>query len=231
MDSERRRIQTSRHWIIVLPLLLLSACDGDKKDVTGDINVTTPPTVTPLQDDRGPLASMKIVWSVQAPCACDKIKVRQEIKGYIERIDQDGKSGKLTARDLVEKATAGLDADKFPEVKAFRASKPVAPAKDNSETEYVPDIGGHGTSTYPPNLIMCTKVDDKKSKIELRDDPGVNSHAGASNPFKKIILHLTFRTTVTCDDKQIGQFIWHANYEIPPPSGTPAPDVGLGENK
>jgi hypothetical protein len=216
--------------LLALPAcLILSACqDGRRGEKEGEVAEPLvrigEPKVTPDPEDR---AQVTVNWPLQAPCPCEKVKATQEIKGYIEFEDQSGAKNKTTARAIVSKNISTIPAGASKEVDDFK-SGPGDPTKpDKSESEFIPDIGKHGTSTYPPNLFKCENIAGGKSKLELTDQPGTTARAGPGKPWKTIKIRLVFRTTVHCDGKAIFSFIWHIKHDLP--SGGTNPEVKLGE--
>ena len=213
--------------ILLIAIAAFGAASQDgapPKNPSGTITIPGNAKVTPGTDARErPLASIHEVWTVETPCECDKLTAKQEINGYIDRI-RDGKSNKLTARDNVAKAVSGINRDSNPEVDNFLKDNP--PDKDKSEAQFIPDIGKHGSSMYPKNLLKCAKLPGGKSSLDLTDEPGVDATAPTS-VIDAIKVRLTFRTTILCDGKEIGSFVWHFTYDLP--GGKP--EVALGEIK
>jgi hypothetical protein len=218
--------------ILRTPLVIVIACGtslllgqnaAQGKEPEVQIKISEP-SATPDAEER---AQVKVVWPLQVLCPCEALKVKQEIKGYIELTNQTGAKSKKTARDIVSGRIGGVAAGASKEVDDFR-SGPGDPTKpDTSETEFIPDIGGHGTSTYPKDLMKCKDNAGKPSDVELTDEPGTTARAGPGKPWKNIQMRLVFRTTVLSKDKILFSFIWHVNYDLPPGAGKP--DVNLGE--
>ena len=206
----------------------------ENSSVTGDIKITDGyPKSHALTTKRKkgekevelPIASVNVTWAVEAPCPCDKVEIKQEIKGYVEVVDPDGSKTTLTTKDIVEMAISGV-----PDAKGSEAYD-VRHGKENSKTEFIHDVGRNGSSTYPKNQIQCKKVDDKKSQAEFVDEPVTNAVVGADAPlYKEFNIRLTFRTIILCDKKEIGSFVWHIKYDLPESADRPK-EVALGELK
>jgi hypothetical protein len=168
-----------------------------------------------------PIASVRAKWAVLVDCPCDQCRVRQDIKGFVEFDTPDSK-GSYTAKQIVEKTSQKSDTGEAKKAKKEDSEK--------SKTEFIPDVGAHGSSWYPKEQLTCEKK-DKKSRLEFFDDPGTDAWVGEGAPlYRKYRFRLTFRTTFYCGEKEIGSILWHIKYHIPA-STDGAKEVALGELK
>ena len=217
----RRSPRACTYFSACVAVLFVPQQPAGAKDPEVQVKIGEP-IVTPDKEER---AQVEVRWPLQVPCSCELLKVRQEIKGYVELIDQSNAKNKKTARDIVRGKIDKITPGKNKEVDDFR--KDAANNPDTSEKDFIPDIGKHGTSSYPKDLLKCEDLEGGSAKVELRDEPGTTARAGKDKPWKSISIRLVLRDTILCNDKVLFSFIWHLNYDLPPAGKKP--DVKMGE--